>query len=115
MACMRVIRIDTQVRWSVVQARGGNWVAVCDPLKLTVQSDTWANLMEDIAQTLDALLKDLLSSNELETFLRERGWVAIGQIPRKPKDVRFDVPFIPALMGPHAFIACYSKPSAQSS
>ena len=29
--------------------------------------------MEDIALTLDAMLQDLLSNNELDQFLRDRG------------------------------------------
>jgi hypothetical protein len=96
-----VVRIDGQVQCNILQAKGGNWVAVCDALKLTVQSDTWANLMEDIAFTLDAILKDLLSSNEFDQFMRERGWKLIGRIPRRQADMRFDLPIIPAMMKTH--------------
>ena len=73
-------------------------MAVCDPLRLTVQGETWAELMEDIGHTLDALLKELLSSNELDRFLREQGWKLLAAIPTRSEDVRFDVPFIPTLM-----------------
>ena len=93
------VRIDANVPWNVLQAKGGNWVGVCEPLKLTVQAETWADLMEDMGQTLDALLKDLLSSNELDRFLRDRGWTLIGAIPQRQDDVRFDVPFFPAMVG----------------
>jgi hypothetical protein len=54
--------------------------------------------MEDIGHTLDALLKDLLTTNELDKFLRDHGWTTLTAIPRRAEDVRFDVPFIPALM-----------------
>jgi len=59
--------------------------------------------MEDIGLTLDAMLQDLLSSNELDNFLRDHGWTAINQIPGHPdRAIRFDVPFIPELMkGPY--------------
>lgn len=84
--------------WKTFQAQSGEWVAICDPLKLTVQADTWAELMEDIGHTLDGLLRDLLSSNELNQFLRDHGWKLLAAIPARPEDVRFDVPFIPAMM-----------------
>jgi hypothetical protein len=32
------------------------------------------DLMEDIAHTLGAMLKDLLKSEELRSFLRDHGW-----------------------------------------
>lgn len=96
-----VIRINGQVRCNILRARGGNWVAICDPLKLTLQANTWANLMEDIAFTIDAILKDLLSSNELNKFLRDKGWRLIGRIPDSRSDMRFDLPFIPAIKNSH--------------
>ena len=95
--------IDANLPWKCFTGKGGHWIGVCDPLKLTVQAETWAELMEDIGHTLDAMLKDLLKSNEFEAFLRDHGWSAIGQIPAHPsKEIRFDVPFIPAMVGhPH--------------
>ena len=96
-----VVRINGRVDWQCFRANGGNWVAVCEPLKLTLQAETWGNLMEDIALTLDALLKDLLSSNELDRFLRERGWAIVGSIPNRRQHVRFDLPFFAAMMGAH--------------
>lgn len=93
-----VVRIDGQVQCNILQARGGNWVAICDALKLTIQSDTWVDLMEDMAFTLDAILKDLLSSNELNKFLRDKGWKIVGRIPRHPTDMRFDLPIIPSII-----------------
>jgi len=58
--------------------------------------------MEDISLALDALLKDLLESGDFEKFLRERGWRALGPVPRRAMNVRFDLPFFPAIMGAHA-------------
>jgi hypothetical protein len=96
---INVVRIDGSVEWKILKGKGGNWVGICDPLKLTIQSETWADLMEDIALTLDALLKELLSSNELPKFMREHGWSVIGTMPHRPRNVRFDLPFFPAMMG----------------
>ncbi len=98
---MAVMHIETEIPWRIDRADGEHWVGICDPLGLTVESETWAELMEDIALTLDAMLNDLLSSNELDQFLRERGWTAHGPTGDGADSVRFDVPFIPALVRPH--------------
>lgn len=91
---MEIVRIQSKVQWKTTRAKGGNWVAICDPLALTIQSSTWANLMDDIAQTLNAMLIDLLRSNELKQFLRDRGWRPVGHLPTKPAaKLWFDVPF----------------------
>lgn len=97
-----LVRVETLLEWKVLQGKGGNWVAVCNPLKLTVQGETWAELMEDIGHTLNAVLTDLLSTNELPRFLQDHGWQIAGGVvpqPARSEDVRFDVPFIPAMMG----------------
>jgi len=94
----KVIRINGNVNFNILQTNKRNWIAVCEPLKLTFQADTWANLMEDIAHTLDAILKDLLSSNELDKFLKDKGWNVIGRIPAKQSpDMFFDLPFLPVM------------------
>lgn len=92
------VRVRSALSWQCTPSQG-NWVAVNDPLKLTVQGETWGDLMQNIADTLSLLLLDLLSENELDTFLRENGWQAMGQIPARPDGVRFDVPFVPAMTG----------------
>lgn len=96
-----IFRIEGSVRWEVLHAKGGNWVGICDPLRLTLQADTWANLMEDISFTLDAIFKDLLSSNELTRFLKEHGWKSRGTAPKDLSNVRFDLPFIPTMVSSH--------------
>jgi hypothetical protein len=101
MPVLTLVRIDGQVPWKCFRGNGGNWVAVCDPLKLTVQSDTWGDLMEDIGLTLDALLRDLLASQELPNFLRDHGWTLAGPMPTRPEDVRFELPFLTAMTEPH--------------
>ena len=52
---------------------GGLWVAVCEPLKLTVSADTWNQLMEDIGTTMDLVFADLLEAGELDEFLARHG------------------------------------------
>jgi len=107
-----LVRIQANLQWQVHQGKGGNWIGVCDPLKLTVQGETFAELMEDIGHTLDAVLRDLLGSNELPRFLQDQGWQIVGgSIPQtdRPENVRFDVPFtfMPGFMNandPHRFV-----------
>ena len=90
----KLVQVDAQVNWRCFRGKGGNWVAICDPLQLTVQSRTWSELMEDIGATLDGVLNDVLSSNELPRFLKDRGWrIAGSTLPQKREPVRFEVPF----------------------
>ncbi|SPF53100.1 hypothetical protein SBA4_5440026 [Candidatus Sulfopaludibacter sp. SbA4] len=93
-----LVRVQADIPLQCFRAAGGNWVGVCDALKLTVQAETWADLMEDVGLTLDAVMKDLFTSNELPQFLLDRGWTLLGAIPNAQEDVRFDVPFIPAMV-----------------
>jgi len=88
-----VMKIQGQSEWKCLRTKTGEWVAVCDPLALTIQADTWAELMEDIAQTLNMMLIDLLKENAFDKFMRDRGWTLVGKVPHPSSDVRFDVPF----------------------
>jgi len=90
---VQVVQVQGNLEWRFLRARGGNWVAVCDPLALTVQSPSFAALMEDIAETINAMLHELVRSNDLQRFFRERGWQS-APIPAKVQDVWFDVPFV---------------------
>jgi hypothetical protein len=94
---MNIVQVEGRgnLVWGVIRAKGGHWVGVCDPLGLTVQSDTWAKLMDDIAHTLNALLLDLFQEGELDRFLRDRGWKLVGPMPSQPDEAWFDVPFEP--------------------
>ena len=87
------IRIIGNVQWQWRIGSGGNYVAVCDPLEITLQATSWIELMEDISSGLDALMKDLLQSQELDSFMQEQGWTSLAPIPARRKGMRFDVPF----------------------
>jgi hypothetical protein len=99
-AIIRVVAAN--LVWGCQQGKGGHWIAFCDPLRLTVQADTWSDLMEDVGITLDAMMRDLLENGELERFLRDHKWTLVGSpmpSPLQAKVLRFDVPFIPAMVG----------------
>ena len=88
-----IVQIEANLQWQVARTKAGNWLGVCDPLRLTLQSETYAELMEDIGLALNAMLGDLLETHDLERFLRDHGWRPLGVIPARREDVRFDVPF----------------------
>jgi predicted RNase H-like HicB family nuclease len=99
-----IVRIDAQLPWRFTIGKGGNYVAVCDPLQLTLQAETWADLMEDTSDVLNSVFKDLLKNGQLDAFLRMHGWNFMGQVPQRDQEnVRFDVPFffIPEMAQPH--------------
>jgi predicted RNase H-like HicB family nuclease len=98
-----VVSINANLQWRYTIGKGGNYVAVCDPLKITLQAKNPTELMEDASDVLNAMFHDLLSSNELDRFLRDHGWTAIGQIPARPENVRFVMPIFlaPAMAQPN--------------
>lgn len=88
-----LVRIEGNVPWMWRKGNGGNYVAVCEPLRITLQARSYSELMEDISNSLDALLKELMESHDFERFMRDQGWTLVAPIPSRPGDVRFDVPF----------------------
>ena len=90
---MPIVHVQGNIQWKVLRSGDGHWLGVSDPLRLTLQAETYAELMEDIGLALDAMLRDLLESNDLERFLLDHGWTLTGTIPTRQEEVRFDVPF----------------------
>jgi predicted RNase H-like HicB family nuclease len=92
---MKNIAIEGQVEWKFFRDRASKyWVAVCEPLKQTASGETWAELNESIAQTLDLVFREVLERDELESFLRQQGWKISRQEQLPPsRKVRFDVPW----------------------
>lgn len=88
-----LVRIEGNVPWMWRKGSGGNYVAVCEPLKITLQARSYSELMEDISNSLDALLKELMESHDFDRFMRDQGWNLVAPIPARPKGMRFDVPF----------------------
>ncbi len=95
---MRLVRVEANLGLTCFRVKSGKWIGICEPLKLTVQAETWNELLESFGETLDAVLGDLLAANELRQFFRDKGWVASDPIPRRDGRVRFDVPFTPSVV-----------------
>src|SRR5690606_35655258 len=84
---------DGSMQWHVI-FDGSFYVANCPSLRLTTMSETYDELPEMISDILQHLLRDLLRSGELETFLQKHGWEKHGPaVVATQEDVRFDVPW----------------------
>jgi len=90
-----IIQIQANIVWEIRQdVASRQYLAVCHPLKLTVQGETWSALVESISETLDAVFEDLMDTGELDRFLEDHGWRMQGQLPQRHKrNVRFNIPW----------------------
>ena len=84
-----IVRILGSAEWRVQSAEGGCYVGICDSLGITLQEDTWTDLMDEITTATNYLFSELFSEGELDKFLEERGWTKQGQ--PKPNSA-FDIP-----------------------
>ncbi len=86
--------LDTQVEWRVFRSANENWIAICDPLGLTLEGETWQELTANIGEGLQLLFQDLLETGELAHFLRRHGWTPTVPLQRlDPARTSFDVPW----------------------
>lgn len=93
------VQVNSKVAWQVGQTDAGHWLAVCAPLRLTMEGDTVEDLMENTGHAVALLLADLLESGELDAFLRKQGWQATVPQHVPLPDVQFHAP-IPLLVHP---------------
>ncbi|MGH9638271.1 MAG: hypothetical protein ACRD72_25840 [Candidatus Angelobacter sp.] len=95
MAVVVAIKIQANVIWRAKQSSTSNrWIAVCEPMNLVLEGDSVDELRSLINETTHMLMLNLLEDNELEEFLRARGWSAVNFPSKKPSDgVEFDVPW----------------------
>jgi hypothetical protein len=88
-----IVRTGVNVPWRWGIAPDGNYLAVCDSLKITVQAPTWNELQANISKTLNALLKGLSECHRFDEFMREQGWTLVTPLPARPNDLQFEVLF----------------------
>lgn len=92
---MNLIRIDTRLEWQIARDNATDrWIAVCPPLAITAEAESWEKLAALLAEEVNELLLDLLQEGELPAFLRERGWHPMTPVPVQVPHggLRFDVP-----------------------
>jgi hypothetical protein len=87
------VHIQGSLIWKWGRTKSGGYIAICDPIGQTVESDKFGELLEMIQEALDSTLRELFSSGDLENFLSERGWKAEKPIVSAQRNVRFDMPF----------------------
>lgn len=90
---MNTIAINAQVDWVVSRTGSSTWMGVCDALGLTLEGETEEELHSLVHEAQHHLFAGLFEDDELEMFLRDRGWTKTGAMPTSPEDgLRFDVP-----------------------
>lgn len=75
---MTVVQINGKLPWKCFRSKTGSWIAVCDLLKVAIEADTWALLMQDIGESVNTIFKDLFESDQLDHFLRVQEWQSAG-------------------------------------
>lgn len=90
-------QLNAQVQWAVTRDDASKrWVAICDPMGITVEADSHTELRENITEAMNLILANLLRSGELDHFLRARGWQAQPMIEHVGEGIGdtpfFDVP-----------------------
>ena len=94
MSNQRTVQIQTKVEWRAQRSGSTNrWIGVCEALNLSTEAESLDGLHSLIPETIHLLMVDLLADNELDQYLRDKGWRAVG-VPSAPDgDVEFDVPW----------------------
>ena len=88
------IEVESTLHWTAVHTESGVWVAECEALGLTMEGDSLDDLHGVIGEACGTLFADLIEDDELDEFLRSRGWRASG-LPDAPagQEVEFEVPW----------------------
>src|SRR5437868_4715631 len=92
-----VVPIQGQVQWVFRQDPvSRRFIAVCDPLGLTVEGDTYGEMVDYLQDAVSLVLGSMHKSGDFDQFLRDRGWSLVpGRVasPADLDDAQFDVPF----------------------
>jgi len=96
---MMLVRVQArgQLLWQVTRdPKSDRWVAVCQPLSITAEAETWEKLTALMNEEVNELLRALLEMGELDQFFRDRGWQSLPETPlpktTPSEGIRFDVP-----------------------
>lgn len=76
MSAVRTIKIAARVVWIATQtsAKPERWMGVCEELGISTEGETLDELHSLIPETIHLLMTDLVQDDELDAFLREKGW-----------------------------------------
>jgi hypothetical protein len=88
------VTINANVPWRVYKSKTSNrLIGVCDPLNLCLEAADEHEMKSLIPEALHVLMTDLFADNELDQYLREKGWHAVNLPTRPDGDVQFDIPW----------------------
>lgn len=94
MSAIQKVEIQANVMWRAFKSpTSSRHIAVCDELNLCLEGDDELELRSLIPEAMQLLMMDLLADNEIDQYLRERGWQAVNLPQRANGDVEFHVPF----------------------
>ena len=95
MPTIQRVTIEANLQWRAKRSTAGNrWIGVCEELNLAMEADSLDELHSLIPESIHLLMIDLLEDNELDQYLRDRGWRSTGVPAHKHAgDVEFDVPW----------------------
>jgi hypothetical protein len=90
-----VVNVDVKLEWIARRSSTSNrWIGSCDALNLSTEADTLDELHSLIPEAIHLLMIDLLQDDELEDYLKKRGWVATNIPPNhQVPDVEFNIPW----------------------
>jgi hypothetical protein len=96
------VQINGQLLWIVERGNSGHWIAVCDPMNLSLEATSLDELYSVINEGIQLLMLDLIRDNEFDQFLRERGWDAQG-VPKGPVEdgINIQIPWDMLIKAPH--------------
>jgi predicted RNase H-like HicB family nuclease len=94
MRAVKKVQIEANVVWrSFKSPTSSRYVAVCDELNLCLEGESEDELKSLIPEAMHLLMIDLLEDNEIDAYLRAKGWQATNLPQRRSDNVEFDVPF----------------------
>ena len=92
-----VVRIKGHLHCKVWQSESSVWIGVCDAPRMTMQADTWAEMMDAIHEGLEMAFQDLVDTGDFDQFLADQGWIVDGPFSIGT-ETEFDLPFVPELV-----------------
>ena len=95
MAAPVLMELEAEIEWRATRSPDSNrWIGVCDAMNLVTEADSLDELHSVIHEAMQLLLIDLLEDDELDPFLRERGWRRVNASARhRGRDVKFNFPW----------------------
>ncbi|MBI4229892.1 MAG: hypothetical protein HY608_03565 [Planctomycetes bacterium] len=88
-----LVPVHGRVEWKIFRdPASGDYVGVCDPLKLTASGRTLEAVRKEIVEVLSYFLQDAYQDGDLDEVLRSHGWSIVGLRPTQGTRVRFVPP-----------------------